>query len=185
MTPLNTLALTILVVCAAVCRVEAFTTTITATTTTSAAITSCALQAGRRDFLDAAVSATAGLVIASIPAVARAEEEQITDDLAMPSEEEQKKADVSLLWLIVVHKYMVLCYQIRETTGSSASCCCCCCSCFDGVIAPRPLPVNSTFAEKYGNTFLSPPGFFALAFLQVGIYYLGPPEKAERPHPVC
>ena len=32
---------------------------------------------------------------------------------------------------------------------------------------------------------MSPPGFFALAFLQVGIYYLGPPEKAERPHPIC
>ena len=95
MTPLNTLALTILVVCVAVCRVEAFTTTTIRTTSSSATTSSCALQAGRRDFLDAAFSATAGLVIASIPAVARAEEEQTSDDLAMPSVEEQKKADVS------------------------------------------------------------------------------------------
>lgn len=96
MTPLNTLALTILVVCAAVCRVEAFTTTTIRTTSSSATTSSCALQAGRRDFLDAAFSATAGLVIASIPAVARAEEEQTSDDLAMPSVEEQKKADEAM-----------------------------------------------------------------------------------------
>jgi hypothetical protein len=94
MTPLHTLAFTVLVVCATVCRVEAFTTT-TTRTTLSATTSSCALQAGRRDFLDAAVSATAGLVIASIPAVARAEEEQIAGDLDMPSVEEQKKTDVS------------------------------------------------------------------------------------------
>ena len=58
-----------------------------------------ALEAGRRDFLDAAMATTAGLVISSVPSIAGAEEEggesKVVDDLAMPSEEEQKKAEVS------------------------------------------------------------------------------------------
>lgn len=82
----NTLAL-VLIVCAAVLQADAF-------TTTSMSRSSVALQAGRRDFLDAAMSTTAGLVIASFPAMAGAEE-AMADDLAMPTEEEQKKADVS------------------------------------------------------------------------------------------
>lgn len=91
MSPSNTLVL-VLLICAAVSSVKAF-------TIPAAPRAPSALQAGRRDFLDAAMSATAGLVIATIPAVAGAEEEKIVDDLAMPSEEEQKKIDVS--WMLL------------------------------------------------------------------------------------
>ena len=86
----NTFAI-VLVVCAAVLQVEAF-------TIFTSPRTSLALQAsnnGRRNFLDAAMSTTAGLVIASIPAMAGAEEATAGDDLAMPSVEETTKADVS------------------------------------------------------------------------------------------
>mmetsp|Transcript_8044 Transcript_8044/g.16705 ORF Transcript_8044/g.16705 Transcript_8044/m.16705 type:complete len:143 (-) Transcript_8044:922-1350(-) len=85
MFPINTLTL-FLLFCAAVSSVEAF-------TSPRAAKTQSVLEAGRRNFLDAAVSASAGLLIASIPAAAGAEEGKISDDLAMPSEEEQRKAD--------------------------------------------------------------------------------------------
>ena len=90
--PTNTFAI-VLLICAAVLHAEAF----SASTTTTR--TSFALQAsnnGRRGFLDAAMSTTAGLVMASIPAMAGAEETaSATDDLAMPSEEDTTKADVS------------------------------------------------------------------------------------------
>mmetsp|Transcript_1037 Transcript_1037/g.2403 ORF Transcript_1037/g.2403 Transcript_1037/m.2403 type:complete len:143 (+) Transcript_1037:173-601(+) len=85
MFPINALT-RFLLFCAAVSSVEAF-------TSPQVAKTQSVLEAGRRDFLDAAMSASAGLLIASIPAAARAEEEKISDDLAMPSEEEQRKAD--------------------------------------------------------------------------------------------
>ena len=75
----------LLLVCAAV---NAFTTP---GATRAPAI---ALQAGRRDFLDAAFAATAGLAVATIPGIARADD-AVVDDLSMPSEEEQKKAEVS------------------------------------------------------------------------------------------
>lgn len=89
MFPINALTL-FLLFCAAESSVEAF-------TSPRVAKTQSVLQAGRRDFLDAAMSASAGLIIASIPAAAGAEEGKISDDLAMPSEEEQRKADVSRL----------------------------------------------------------------------------------------
>lgn len=79
----------VLLVCAAVLHVEAFTTN--SPTTPRATVV---LAAGRRDFLNAAMSATAGLVVASMPTIALAEEAaSAADDLAMPSEEEQKKID--------------------------------------------------------------------------------------------
>lgn len=90
MSSLNTIAL-LLLICAAA---NAF----TAPGATRAPST--VLQAGRRDFLDAAMSATAGLVVATIPGIARADEE-IVDDLSMPSEEEQKKAEVSVAWSLM------------------------------------------------------------------------------------
>mmetsp|Transcript_26083 Transcript_26083/g.53645 ORF Transcript_26083/g.53645 Transcript_26083/m.53645 type:complete len:184 (+) Transcript_26083:126-677(+) len=77
----TTLAILVLV-CAAVFQAEAFTTT--AKTRTQ----STALHAGRRDFFGAAVSTTVGLIMAAD--VARAED--VADDLAMPSEEDQKKS---------------------------------------------------------------------------------------------
>ena len=88
MSPINKLSLILLVCAALLSSVEAF-------TSSPAPKASSALEAGRRAFLDAAMSASAGLVIASIPSMALAEEEKISDDLAMPSEEEQRKADVS------------------------------------------------------------------------------------------
>ena len=82
-----TLAL-VLIVCGTLLQADAFTALTKAPLRTG---NHGALQAGRRDFLDAAMATTAGLVVASIPTMAGAEEE-IADDLAMPSEEEQKKA---------------------------------------------------------------------------------------------
>ena len=83
MSPVKTLAI-LLLVCTAV-------TAFTAPGATRAPTT--ALQAGRRDFLDAAMAATTGLAVATIPGIARADE--VVDDLSMPSEEEHKKAEVS------------------------------------------------------------------------------------------
>uniref|UniRef100_A0A7S4ENB1 Uncharacterized protein n=1 Tax=Pseudo-nitzschia australis TaxID=44445 RepID=A0A7S4ENB1_9STRA len=76
----------VLIVFAAVLHADAFTSTLL-----TPSLPSSALQAGRRDFLDAAISTTAGLAVSSLPIIAGAEEG--ADDLAMPSEEEQKKID--------------------------------------------------------------------------------------------
>mmetsp|Transcript_24639 Transcript_24639/g.68032 ORF Transcript_24639/g.68032 Transcript_24639/m.68032 type:complete len:146 (-) Transcript_24639:154-591(-) len=83
----STFALALLV-CAAALHVEAFTVVSPSTPRTSVV-----LEAGRRDFLNAAMSTTAGLVMSSMPLVAMADEAQISDDLSMPTEEEQKKAE--------------------------------------------------------------------------------------------
>mmetsp|Transcript_27507 Transcript_27507/g.64530 ORF Transcript_27507/g.64530 Transcript_27507/m.64530 type:complete len:151 (+) Transcript_27507:197-649(+) len=90
MSSVNKLAL-LLIVCATLFQSESFTSTPAKVRTWSHG----PLQAGRRHFLDAALSTTAGVFIASIPTAAMAEEEavKIEDDLAMPSEEEQKKAE--------------------------------------------------------------------------------------------
>jgi len=88
----NTLALISLVCAATISSTTAFSP---AQTTSRANLS---LQAeGRRDFLETAGFWVAGVGVASIPLVASADDETaaVSDDLAMPSEEEQKKADVS------------------------------------------------------------------------------------------
>ncbi|VEU37407.1 unnamed protein product [Pseudo-nitzschia multistriata] len=82
MLPSTTTFAFVLLVCAAVLQAEAF------TTTTRKVGCSSALQADRRDFLNAAFSTIA---VTSFPLIAGAED--LADDLAMPSEEEQRKAE--------------------------------------------------------------------------------------------
>ena len=88
----NTLALIALVGAATISSTTAFSPAQTTRANSS-------LQAeGRRDFLDTAGFWVAGVASTSMaPAIARADDEPaaVSDDLAMPTEEEQKKADVS------------------------------------------------------------------------------------------
>ena len=146
----TTLAILVLV-CAAVFQAEAFTTT--AKTRTQ----STALYAGRRDFFGAAVSTTVGLIMAAD--VARAED--VADDLAMPSEEDQKKADVSRIQPEKPKQMRrTICTKTSPTPFGAAAAPACRVALFCGVRfrsdrSFRFSSRNSTFAERAWN-YISP-----------------------------